>query len=309
MTYLLSPVSSTGKRNDFSPNRYNGQSITGRSFIKVIKVDKHEGNGVQSVQRALQLLSLFAPHRTNQVPHRKRWSVSDLARATGLHKSIVARMMMTMAREGYVVQDPMTRQYSVGPQAFAVGYRYEPHTILNAVARPAMEVLTQQVGHASYLGVPAGSHYVFILSIESRCSIRVTIELGERRNYHSGAIGKILLSGMSNEAFRDLVGSDPLPKLTPYTITSVDQLIQEVAEIQRIGIAFNRQEAILGADSIAVGIRDARGEIIAGLGIIYPSHLVSGEEAESLIIPVREAGLAISQRMGGVDRETLLALG
>lgn len=243
---------------------------------------------------------MFAPHRTNQVPHRRHWSVSDLARASGLHKSIVARMMATMAREGYVVQDPVTRQYSVGPQAFAVGYSYEPYAVLNTVARPSMEALTQEVGHASFLGVPAGSHYVFVLSIESRRSIRVTIEMGERRNFHSGAIGKVLLAGMSDEAIRDVMGPDPLPELTPFTITSMERLLAEIAEVRRTGIAFNRQEAIIGVGSIAVGVTDIRGQIVAGLGILYPSHVVSDEEKLLLIPPLKETGATISQRLSSI---------
>ncbi|MEA2526666.1 MAG: IclR family transcriptional regulator, acetate operon repressor, partial [Thermomicrobiales bacterium] len=84
---------------------------------------------VQSVQRALQLLSLFAPHRTRLAPRRTLWTVSDLARATGLHKSVVARLMATMALDGFVVQDPATKAYRIGPQAFAVGSAYEPLTV------------------------------------------------------------------------------------------------------------------------------------------------------------------------------------
>jgi IclR family acetate operon transcriptional repressor len=253
---------------------------------------------IQSVRRALQLLSLFAPHRTEMAPRRTTWSVSDLSRASGLHKSVVARLMATMAREGFVVQDPVSKAYSIGPQAFAVGTAYEPHTVLDKVARPIMEELTARCGHASYLGVPAGGYYVIVVAVESIRSIRVTIELGESRNYHTGAIGKVILAGWSDDEIRALLGPGPLPQITPYTTTALDALLAEIADVRRAGVAFNRNETILGVGSVAVGVDDGRGERIAGLGIVYPTHVVTDAEVAELTCVVCEAGTAIASRLG-----------
>lgn len=261
-------------------------------------MDKREVRTVQSIRRAMQLLSLFAPHRTGG-PQRTRWSVSELARETGLHKSIVARFMATLALDGFVVQDPETKAYSIGPQAFAVGTAYEPYRVLNQVARPVMEDLTARCGHASYLGVPAGNHYVFLVAIESQRSIRVTIPVGENRPYHTGAIGKVLLAGMPDARIRDIVGPGPLARMTPHTLTSVDDVLAQIAGVRATGLALNREESILGAGSVAVGIYDASGECIAGLAIVYPTHVVTDAEIAALVDPVRAAGAAISQRLGG----------
>src|SRR5437868_6924381 len=105
---------------------------------------------IQSVRRAMKLLSAFTPERS-------QWSVSDLGRWSGLHKSVVARLMATMAMDGFVVQDPVTRTYTIGPQCFAVGSAYEPYTMLDRIARPIMQELALATGHACALGVPVGS--------------------------------------------------------------------------------------------------------------------------------------------------------
>jgi DNA-binding IclR family transcriptional regulator len=253
---------------------------------------------IQSVQRALQLLSLFAPHRMRQAPRRTQWTVSDLARVTGLHKSVVARLMATMALDGFVVQDPTTKAYRIGPQAFAVGSAYEPLTVLDRVARPVMTALTDRCGHACYLGVPAGSHWVFLIAVESSRSVRVTIEVGENRYYHSDAIGKILLSGMDDDHIRALLGPGPLPKVTPNTIESLDALLAEIAVVRREGVSFNREESIVGAGSVAAPIHDANGTIVAGLSIVFPTHIVTADEVATLTEFVRQAGRQISQQLG-----------
>src|SRR4029079_2523036 len=133
-----------------------------------------------SVQRALRLLSLFGAPHGPEGKHRTDWTVSDLARTTGLHKGVVGRLMATMASSGFVVQNPLTRSYTVGPQAFAVGRGYEPYRALNEVARPRMEALTAECGHASSLGVRAGDEIMYIIVVESVRSLRVSFQPGER---------------------------------------------------------------------------------------------------------------------------------
>lgn len=257
-----------------------------------------ESGGIQSVHRAMRLLGLFTPQGPD-ASRRTRWSVSDLARASGLHKSVVARLMATMAAHGFVFQDPVSRSYSIGPTAFAVGSAYEPYQVLDQIAHPVMAALTAECGHASYLGVPAADHYVFLLACESTRSIRVTIEIGEQRPYHTGAIGKALLAGMSNDEIATRVGPEPLPRMTPYSISSLAQLMAQIAEIRRSGIALNQDEAILGTGSVATGIRDAQDETVAGLGIVYPSHIVSYEEIERLAVIVQRAGHDIERQLAG----------
>lgn len=253
---------------------------------------------IQSVRRALQLLSNFTQHRP-------QWSVGDLARATGLHKSVVTRLMATMALDGFVVQDRTSRAYTIGPQAFAVGNVYGPYTILDQIARPIMEELTRRSGHACALGVPTGRQFMYLIVIEGPRStpIRVTIEVGGRRPYHAAAIGKVLLAGMPPERAAALLRESPLVKVTPYTIDSVEQLLAELEEIRRTGIALSRQEAIIGAGAVATGITNTYGRCIAGLNVTYPIHLVTEQETTELGRLTMEATRKISQQIGRLSLE------
>ena len=62
---------------------------------------------IQSVQRALDILDVFAL-RTPPL------GISELAELTGLHKSTVSGLVQTLAANGYLNQDPMTRKYHLG---------------------------------------------------------------------------------------------------------------------------------------------------------------------------------------------------
>lgn len=248
----------------------------------------HEPAGsIRSVRRAMQILGKFGTTR-------KSWGVMDLSRETGLHKSVVTRILATMAHEGFVVQDPESRAYSAGPKAFAVGSSYEPQEVLGQVARPVMRRVTDQCGHATSLGVPAGDRFIYLLVVEGTLPVRVAARVGEERDYHANAIGKILLAGMSDTEIRELVTAHPLRTHTEHTVVDFGQLMREIAEIRRTGMANNREEAMLGVGARAVPILDAAGHWIAGLSIVYPIHLVEDREVRELERLIGEAGREIS---------------
>ncbi|MBV9548004.1 MAG: helix-turn-helix domain-containing protein, partial [Chloroflexi bacterium] len=142
-------------------------------------------DSVQSVRRALQLLTSFTPERT-------QWSVADLSRRSGLHKSVVARLMTTMASEGFLVQDETNKTYTVGPEVFAIGSVYEPRLIFERVALRAMQDLAAAAEQTCALAIPAGLECMYVLAVESPMPgmIRVTVQPGRRRPYHTSAVGK-----------------------------------------------------------------------------------------------------------------------
>ncbi len=251
---------------------------------------------IQSVQRAMKLLSAFTPEQL-------QWSVSELARRTDLHKSVVARLMATMALDGFVVQDSVTKLYAIGPQGFAVGSAYEPYTTLDGIARPIMQELAVMSGHACALGVGVGREFMYLIVVDGPRStpIRVTIEVGGRRPYHAAAIGKVLLASMPQQRVQQILGEGPLPKVTPFTTESVEQLNRELEDIKRTGIAFSRQGAIVGVGAVAAGISNAAHEVIAGLNVTFPIHLVPESSIEALAHLTVQAAERISQRVGALS--------
>ncbi len=269
-------------------------------FGKGIGMTMRDPASTRSVQRALHQLSQFGTPHGPHGARRTQWTVSDLARATGLHTSVVGRLMATMAASGYVVQHPTSRTYAVGPEAFAVGRAYQPYHALNEIARPRMEALTADCGHASYLGIQAGNSVMYIIAVESVRSIRVSFQPGERRPLHTGAIGKVLLSGMSLDAARAILGPGPLEALTPFTLTDPAAVLIEVDRARLTGVAFNRDESIVGAGSIAAGIYNHDTELVASLGIVYPTHIVSDDDLADLVPGISNAANDISRQLRGL---------
>jgi len=245
---------------------------------------------IQSVQRALRILSLFTADQP-------LWTVGDISRTLALNKSVVSRFLATMAVEGFVTQDATTKAYAIGPQAFAVGSTYRPFVVLEAILRPAMANLTAKTGQSTSTGVPSGHVFTIIHTVQGTGSIRVAFDIGQRPYYHSAAIGKLLLAAKSDGDVRAIVGPDPLPKVTPWTIGTVSELFSDLEQIRRTGIAISSQESIPGVGAVAAGIRNAKGECIAGISVVYPTHVVSDAEIRQYSMLTMETAQQLSGKL------------
>jgi IclR family acetate operon transcriptional repressor len=252
--------------------------------------NERDKNSVQSVQRALTILAQFGRAR-------HRWSVTDMARATGLPKSVVARQLSTMAQQQFLIQDPVSKHYSVGPEAFAVGSVYEPYAVFHQITRPVMNDLTNLTGHSTTIGVPAGDRFMIIDTLQSRASLRVAFEIGERPYYHAAAIGRLLLAAMPMGQVLDIVGPEPLPRVTPRTITSLEALERELNIIRSRGVSVSLEESIIGVGAVAAGIADASGIWTAGIASVFPMHSVSDAEIEQITDATVDAARLLSSRL------------
>ena len=99
---------------------------------------------------------------------------------------------------------------------------------------------------------------------------------------------------------RAIVGPGPYPRRTEHSITSYGELVTELAEIQRLGYAVDRQELILGVWCVAAPILGVRQTQPAAVSVsAYRPHLDATEE-ERLGKLVIAAASRISDRLGNM---------
>ena len=79
--------------------------------------------------------------------------VTDIARALGLPKSAVHRLLVTFQACGFVQQQAQTSRYTLGPVLARLGLCAADLFTPRRVARPYMEALAHEVGETIFLGV------------------------------------------------------------------------------------------------------------------------------------------------------------
>jgi DNA-binding IclR family transcriptional regulator len=222
--------------------------------------------------------------------------VTELASALGLSKSSVHRPLTTLERLGYVTRDNETERYTASLKLWEIGSYVLARLDLKRVAAAPMAELAASTGETVHLSVLDGVDVVHIDKIECQHPIRHYSRVGGRVPAHCIATGKAMLA-FQPDALVEAVAARLTPA-TPETIVDRDQLLAELAQIRRTGIAISRGGWQQGVDGIASPIRDAAGTVAAGIGISGPTIRLRSRERARYAPLVAEAAAKISRALG-----------
>ncbi|MBZ5497392.1 MAG: IclR family transcriptional regulator [Acidobacteriia bacterium] len=243
--------------------------------------------GILVLHKTLDILETIRESRSGL-------ALTDLARALGLPKPTAYRIMATLEGRGYIARNP-AGHYLVARKLFDLQQDESEEQALLRAAQPVMVRLVDSSRETVNLGVLDGAEVVVISTVESPQSIRMSSKVGNRRYFHSTALGKVLLSGLPEKEVRRLIRIQGLPRLTPRTIVSKQALASELELVRRQGYAMDNEEneadgRCLGAPIVGVG-----GRIVAALSISAPVFRMDMTRARALAAELVEACRGISR--------------
>lgn len=191
--------------------------------------------GIRSVERALAILRAFASGAPEL-------SVSELGRAVGLHKSTVHRLLGTLERAGFVMQDAASRRYRLGLPLFELGSLVVNTMEVRRTARPYLEEIHRACGETVHLGILDEGEVVYIDKIESTRRVRMYSQIGRRAPAHCTGLGKVLMAYLPDAALSEIIERRGLRRFTSKTITSPKELRDHCALIRQQGYALDTGE-------------------------------------------------------------------
>lgn len=246
---------------------------------------------MQTVERTLQLLDTFASHPAHG------WSMTELSRATGVHKTTVLRMLSTLEQHGYLVREDESYRYRLGPSAIALGGAASQSQV-RQVAYPELRRLTEETGETSLLHVISGVETVCVDKIESPQPVRVTFDIGRRGPLYAGSSGKSLLAFLDPDELERLLPNLELRRYTDLTITGIEELRGELERIRERGYAVSYGELDPGVHSVGAPIRNALGRLEAGITLVCPENRWTEEQSSAHAEKTLAAAQRISGRLG-----------
>ncbi|MET7541402.1 IclR family transcriptional regulator [Streptomyces sp. NPDC005507] len=244
-------------------------------------VSAHEG--LNSLGKALHLLSVFA----EQGP----WlSGSALARAAGLPKTTVFRLLAQLMDAGYVVRSEA--RYGLSLHVFELGSRVPvcQRRGLRDVAQPHLGGLLVRPECVVHLAVLDGGDVVYLDKVRGPQSVAMPSVVGGRLPATCSGVGKAMLAYAEPGRIRQLT-ADGLPRLTSRSIDTPRLLDRQLQRIRSAGVAFDRGEAAPGLTCVAAPVL-AGGQVVGAISVAGPAH---GFNPMSAAAEVRSAAAAISR--------------
>jgi DNA-binding IclR family transcriptional regulator len=245
---------------------------------------------VRALTRGLSILSLF------DVDHRE-WTIDEMAEHTGLVRMTAYRMARTLESTAFLVRDPATNRYRLGPAAIAMSYVSDAHSAIVQAARPFLETLVKETEESVTLAVEVDGFYVCLDIINTTRPFKRMTAPGRIVGDIATVHGKIYAAFKSPEE-RAAILAQPLSRRTPHTITDRDVLAAELEKTVREDVAYDFEGFYLGICAVGAPVRDQFGSLVASIAVVAPRGRFGPTEQESCTRAVKKAASAFSAYLG-----------
>lgn len=218
--------------------------------------------GVDAVERALSILDCFEEDHESL-------SLKELADKTGLYKSTILRLCISLEKFGYIRRGGDGR-YQLGATLWRLGALYRKRFDVAAHIRPALKHLSEATGESASYYVRDGDARICLMRQNSSQAIRHHLDEGTRLPLDKGAAGHVIRA---------------------YT----DGFAEKTDEIKRDGFAISLGERDPDTASIAVPVIGPGGQFLGALAV---SGLLSrfDEKARARAVTLaRDAAKKLSQ--------------
>ncbi|MFU2047436.1 DNA-binding transcriptional regulator KdgR [Avibacterium gallinarum] len=228
----------------------------------------------------------------------KEIGVTELAQRVMMSKSTIYRFLQTMKTLGIVAQEGETDKYRLTLKLFEISARALEYVDLIDLANKEMEAISKQTGETLHLGALDGSEIIYLHKIDSTYSLRMYSRVGRRNPSYSTAIGKVLLSALSDEEVENLLKEVEFVQHTENTLKNIDELKQELALIRQQHYAEDKEEQEVGLHCVAAPIYDRLGHIVAAISVSLPLVRFEKENLAHLVEMLHQAGRNVSKQLG-----------
>jgi IclR family pca regulon transcriptional regulator len=239
---------------------------------------------VQSLARGLGVIACFTGAR-------REMTLTEVAGHTELTRATARRFLRTLEQLGYVRTDG--KLFSLTPKVLELGYSYLSSLGLPDVIAPHLRQLSGEVHESASAAILDGNDIVYIARSAGRKIMQVNITVGTRFPAYATSMGRVLLAAQPHDESAAVLAASSPRALTPFTKTSVADLVAELDHVRRQGFSLVEQELEVGLRSLAVPIRMPDGRVVAAVNVSTSAGLLVADTVQVLQPALRRAAQRI----------------
>jgi IclR family pca regulon transcriptional regulator len=224
---------------------------------------------------------------------RRRMSIAQVSHRTGIPRAAARRSLHTLSKLGFVAADD-ARRYYLRPRVLSFSHGYLSASPLAILAQPILDRLSESLREACSLAVLDGEEIVYLARSSSSRIMSPALNVGRRLPAYCTSIGHVMLAHLPQDELNDYLARVSFHPYTQYTVSSAEQLLPLLSAVRESGFAFASQLMEPRLCTLAVPVRDAGGNYVAGINVILQGRLVDrGEMVERFYQPLHEAALEL----------------
>lgn len=242
---------------------------------------------LSSVRNSCTLLKIF-------LDSPKEMGVTDLSKRLNMSKGAVHKILTTLEAEGFIRQNPKTKQYTLGYTLLELGTKViQNHDIVD-FSQPFLSQLAKTSNELSVLCILDKTDALYVSKVDSVHPIRFNVEIYRRFPPYATSGSRVLLAFQSQEYQDQILADAELLTYTPHSFTSIEEIQANLQEIRSRGYEISSNRRNVGVTGFAAPVFDASGEVTAAVSVIGPTDRIQPQQ--SFII---EQLLDTTQSMSG----------
>jgi IclR family transcriptional regulator, acetate operon repressor len=209
-----------------------------------------------AIGKVVCVLEALADHRR----------ISRIARATGLPASTVHRIVQELVELGWA-REGGEHDYLLGPALARLAGQAEDYAELARPVRPVLRELVDRTGFTVHFGLRHGDEAVYVDRVDGRGAPRLGSRLHGAIPLHSTAIGKAILAALPESDVCVIAGRTRLRPRTGRTVTSLPDLLAELALVRAQGWALDDEENVPRIRCVGAAVLDQRGGPVGAVSV------------------------------------------
>jgi IclR family KDG regulon transcriptional repressor len=248
---------------------------------------------VSSIERAAKILGLFLD---TSMP----LTVPEIVEKLSIPRSTAHSIVGTLVNLGYLQSAAnFPRGFLLGFRVFELGHAYAESVDLIREGQEVVKMVAQSTGETVQLAVLEKTEVCYVAKADSTHPLRLVSSVGKRLPAHLTALGKMLLSYLSEDELIDRFGkTDSLAAFTKNSITSMKELRKELSRTRQRGIAIDNGESNTGVLCYAAPVFDRFGNITSAMSVSVPVFRTSRSRGQELQNAIRDGAQELSRRLG-----------
>ncbi|MFI6760134.1 IclR family transcriptional regulator C-terminal domain-containing protein [Micromonospora sp. NPDC050417] len=224
---------------------------------------------IEALARGLDVLKSFQPGQ-------RALTLSEIAAVTGLARPTVRRILLTLEEIGYV--RPVDRGFTLTPRVLELGMTYISSWNMWEVAEPHMRRLVKQTNESTSMAQLDGGDIVYVARVAVPKIVTLAVHLGTRFPAPATSMGKVLLAALDPADLAAVLAEPSRSGITSRWQPDHDELTRTLREVRAKGWALADQDLAAGIRSVATGVRDGDGRVVAALNVTVHAAETSVEQ-------------------------------
>jgi len=253
---------------------------------------------ITSVQRVQTFVDLLRK--------RNRATLTELTEQVDLTAGTVHTYLHTLQEINVVVKDG--DEFQLSPRLVVLGEHVRNQSTLYRAAQPQIDQLAELTGEAVHLIIEDGGRGISMYERLGQDAIGTEYHRKLRQQSHNllhcTASGKAILEALPEQRVNEIIDRHGLQRQTVNTVTTSEELFDDIKTIQQRGYAVNDEEEVLGIFAVGVGIQNEHGNIRGAVSISAPkAHMDRQSVRQDIVDELTRATNAIEANLHNIDSE------